>query len=395
MSLKSFIKPGIVVPVSLLLIGFAPMQTVLAQTACTKTSYTEEFTAATLPVDFTNVTGNISISSGTLKHTHSKSFNNFNGQYNSYALTNYNKEVSGSTMVLETTIKLVGGGGSSSNPALDYGLILKATQADSSGKFKTYRFRVTYKPGSSIRTVTLEEITDKVTVIKTATISNFVNYLKFEKVDNDIHAIYGIPGNVDALKFLDVVSNDSGTYQLGVFSNLQSSNTFGSGEVSFESVGVYSCKADLVADADDGTVYRFFNYRTGAHLYTTSIAERDTVRNFLDQWLYEGEKYSVELTNVTETIPVHRFWQSAIGSHLYVTNETEKNNIMNNLPVYKYEGVKFYVYETQVTDSKPVYRFFNKENGAHLYTDSEAEKNTITSALPKFSFEGIKFYVLN
>jgi hypothetical protein len=78
-----------------------------------------------------------------------------------------------------------------------------------------------------------------------------------------------------------------------------------------------------------------------------------------------------------------------------VTNETEKNNIMNNLPVYKYEGVKFYVYETQVTDSKPVYRFFNTQNGAHLYTDSDAEKNTIISTLPKFSFEGTKFYVLN
>jgi hypothetical protein len=147
---------------------------------------------------------------------------------------------------------------------------------------------------------------------------------------------------------------------------------------------------------DPVSVYRFFNLKNGAHLYTISLEERNNIQaNLSATWSYEGEKFKVYDEEVANSKSTHRFFNTKTGAHLYTISETEKTTIMNTLPVFSYEGIKFYVFETKQADTNlSVYRFFNTQNGAHLYTVSEEEKNTIISTLPKFSFEGVKFFVL-
>jgi hypothetical protein len=387
MKLKNFFAPTIVIT-SVSIFAFIPTTKILAQAVCNDVDYTEEFNSTS--TQFNNVTGDITIENGKLNIDHSSPYNNFSGTYNSYALTNYNVELQG-----DWTNELTWSGsgiGASNGSKLDYGFLLKSTKPDVNGKLKMYRFTISAPGSLKTRIISVEEIGDQIKLITTKSTAGSAMFIKAEKIGDVISFYFG---TTNSLELLTQVPSLSDGYQLGIFSSFETPTISSYADVRFEKFHSVNCSTVLVPETDTGKVYRFFNYRTGAHLYTTSIIERDTVRNFVDQWLYEGEKYSVELTNEPTTIPVHRFWQSAIGSHLYVTSETEKDTIMANLPVYKYEGVKFYVYETQVTDSKPVYRFFNTQNGAHLYTDSETEKQTIISTLPKFSFEGTKFYVLN
>jgi hypothetical protein len=142
-----------------------------------------------------------------------------------------------------------------------------------------------------------------------------------------------------------------------------------------------------------GTVYRFFNKMNGAHLYTISVNERNTVLGLTDEWTYEGMVYKVTPDETTPMVPTYRFFNTENGAHLYTISEVEKDTVQNTLPKFNFEGIKYYVNETEVTDTVPVYRFFNTNNGAHLYTISEHEKDTVETTLSHFNFEGIKFYV--
>ncbi|MCA9386822.1 hypothetical protein KC669_02185 [Candidatus Dojkabacteria bacterium] len=159
-------------------------------------------------------------------------------------------------------------------------------------------------------------------------------------------------------------------------------------------VSKFTVEGTAVVTGPEGSVYRFFNKKNGAHLYTISVNERDTVLGLTDEWTYEGIVYVVETTEVEGTVPVYRFWNSENGAHLYTTSQNEKDTVSSTLPKFQFEGIKYYVYPEMADGKVPVYRFFNTENGAHLYTVSEDEKTTVETTLPKFNFEGTKYYVM-
>jgi hypothetical protein len=140
-------------------------------------------------------------------------------------------------------------------------------------------------------------------------------------------------------------------------------------------------------------VYRFFNLKTGAHLYTASEEEKNTLLTNA-QWLFEGVKFQVQDTQITGVVPVYRLYNKNTGTHLYTISTEEKDSIIKNLNYYLFEGIKFYVYNSQSAGTIPVHRFFNTKTGAHLYTTSEEEKNGIMTNNKEFSYEGVKYYVL-
>ena len=148
-----------------------------------------------------------------------------------------------------------------------------------------------------------------------------------------------------------------------------------------------------INDGHPVPVYRFFNPRTGAHLYTISATERDYILNNLPHYSYEGGKFAVHKLAAPGTVPCHRFFNTRTGAHLYTISEAERQYIQDNLPHYNYEGVKFYVHKTQQAGTTAVYRFFNTRTGAHLYTISATERDYILNNLPHYTYEGIKFYV--
>lgn len=149
-------------------------------------------------------------------------------------------------------------------------------------------------------------------------------------------------------------------------------------------------------DQPEETIYRFFNNRIGVHFYTASATERDTLINNPNDFVYENASYLAvdpAIENSEKTV-VYRFFNPTTGAHLYTISEIERDSIQENLANFNYEGEAFSAYASEVAGSIPVYRFFNPTTGAHFYTPSATERDVVASNLPDFQSEGIAYYAL-
>ena len=146
-------------------------------------------------------------------------------------------------------------------------------------------------------------------------------------------------------------------------------------------------------------VYRFFRTDVGVHFYTASDLERDSILNNLPNYSYEGESYtsaSETADPLTGARPVYRFFNNDTGAHLYTMSEAERDSIAGNLPNYAYEGIAYYGYQSDRPGATPLYRFYNPIIDAHFYTPNLAERDTILTNLPDYQLEnndGVAFYV--
>jgi hypothetical protein len=141
-------------------------------------------------------------------------------------------------------------------------------------------------------------------------------------------------------------------------------------------------------------VFRFFNSGTGAHFFTTSVAERDNIIANVPSFSYEGVAFHTSNAAAFGLSPVHRFLNQQTGVHFYTISETERAHIVANLPQFQYEGVAYYASTLSGTGYVPLFRFFYAARGFHFYTVSEAERNQILANLPQYSYEGVGYYVL-
>ncbi|MDJ0568634.1 MAG: peroxidase family protein [Pleurocapsa sp. MO_192.B19] len=151
--------------------------------------------------------------------------------------------------------------------------------------------------------------------------------------------------------------------------------------------------------SNGSTVYRFFNPSVGVHFYTASAGERDSVRENLSNYEYEGESYvgaPHDEDLFTGAKPVYRFFNTNTGVHLYTIAEAERDAIIENLPNYTFEGVAYYGYETEQEGNQALYRFYNPVIDAHFYTPSAAERDAVLENLPDYQLEsngGVAFYI--
>jgi hypothetical protein len=179
------------------------------------------------------------------------------------------------------------------------------------------------------------------------------------------------------------VQVDQGTFFAQVENELTSSNNY---------------EVTLFYDFMTTPVYRLYNSINGAHLYTTSPGERDAVLQNLPHFQYEG----IAMQAATEQgdpllAPVYRLYNSINGAHLYTTSTLERDSVLQSLPHFQNEGIAFYAYKTDENYSRPLdeydavlgtaYRMYNTLNGAHLYTLSDAERNGVLANLPHFNNE--------
>ena len=142
------------------------------------------------------------------------------------------------------------------------------------------------------------------------------------------------------------------------------------------------------------TAYRFYNQQTGAHFYTTSVAERDIVQGTLPQFQYEGPAFFASSVAAPGLSAVHRFFNRQTGVHFYTISEDERAAVEANLPQFQYEGVAYYASRTGGTNLVALYRFFLSARGFHFYSSNVNERDNIIATLPQYSYEGIGYHVL-
>jgi hypothetical protein len=144
-------------------------------------------------------------------------------------------------------------------------------------------------------------------------------------------------------------------------------------------------------------VYRFYNYAKDVHFYTASEVERQSVLGHAD-WPFtpEGVVYRAFAENSAGTKPVYRFYNYKLGAHFYTASEEERALVLGRTDwPFTPEGIAYYVSASDV-GALPVYRFYNRRTGVHFYTASEVERQSVLgNADWPFTPEGIAYYVPN
>jgi len=143
-------------------------------------------------------------------------------------------------------------------------------------------------------------------------------------------------------------------------------------------------------------VYRFYNYRKGVHFYTANAAEAQDVRTRLKYTFRdEGVSYSVNTANPMNVTPLYRFYNFRKGAHFYTANAGEAADVRTKLrSTFRDEGEAYRVCSTQVAGATPVYRFYNFKKGVHFYTaDAGEAANVRTKLRSTFRDEGTAYYL--
>jgi hypothetical protein len=114
-------------------------------------------------------------------------------------------------------------------------------------------------------------------------------------------------------------------------------------------------------------VYRFYDSRTGRHLFTQDCAEKARVGQL--GFNYEGVAFYVAKSQNRNTVPLQRVNLDA-GGYLYTTDQQEVNTLTQSGG--RYEGIIGYVSTRPQRNTVPLYRLFN--NRTHFYTTNQQEK---------------------
>lgn len=183
--------------------------------------------------------------------------------------------------------------------------------------------------------------------------------------------------------------------QLGVAARLNRQELEAARQVAGQAKSAALGAATRKAFVGEVLAYRFLNTRTGAHFYTISETERDSVIATLPQFHYEGPAFTVSTTPQDGLLPVYRFFNTATGVHLYTISEAEKAHIQANLPTYQFEGVAYHASAVGGVGFKPLYRFYRPDRGFHFYTASYEERDTVIDTACAYRFEGTSYYVLD
>ena len=140
------------------------------------------------------------------------------------------------------------------------------------------------------------------------------------------------------------------------------------------------------ADATDKTVtWQSSNSAVAAVDKNGKVTAKKTGSAKITVTTKDGKKTAVCTVKVYERIPVYRFYNRKTGDHMYTISEAECESLVK--AGWKAEGIACHVPKSS---SKPVYRLYNKSNGDHMFTISIDERKAMIGA--GWVYEGIGFY---
>ncbi len=146
-------------------------------------------------------------------------------------------------------------------------------------------------------------------------------------------------------------------------------------------------KQKVNEDATPVAMYRMYNPRTGEHLYTADLNERNTLFSLL--WNYEGIGWYAPKKS---DVPVYRLFNPLTGEHHY-TMDLNEYRTLGSLG-WNQEGIGWY---SDADETIPLYRQFNSRSelstGSHNYTADLNEYMVLTQQ-KGWTDEGIAWYAL-
>jgi len=92
-------------------------------------------------------------------------------------------------------------------------------------------------------------------------------------------------------------------------------------------------------------VYRFYNNSLGTHFYTQSETEKNYVIANYPVFTYEGAVYYAPPgADINGSTALFRFYNTKTGAHFYTTSVSERDHVIATWPWFEYETVAYYVF---------------------------------------------------
>ncbi len=146
-------------------------------------------------------------------------------------------------------------------------------------------------------------------------------------------------------------------------------------------------------------VYRFWSPKTGRHLYTIQVQERDRLVNG-DPGIWKGEglvfyAFPPDGKRSSDVLPVYELWSGGSETYLYTMDEAEKDRLLRD-PAggWTCKGVAFYAWpQPGAKGAMPVHRFRSEHLGSRFYTLDEREKDQLLREFSQtWTYAGIAWY---
>ncbi len=157
---------------------------------------------------------------------------------------------------------------------------------------------------------------------------------------------------------------------------------FGTAPVGENFGDVYSTQAAFVGKHSDGTVVTWGNANSGGNY---SGSETFTKINSTNYRLVFEKNFVINVTS--NKTPLYRLYNKRTGAQLYTRGQTDRNKILSKFHDFEFtDGVPAFYANLTDDGTTPIYRLYNKRTGAQLYTRGEADKNKILAKFSDFEF---------
>lgn len=176
-----------------------------------------------------------------------------------------------------------------------------------------------------------------------------------------------------------------------ICSNKSSADFYGRFDVAFNAA-LKNWLSPAVVPAARTAIYRFFNAKTGAHFFTSSVSERDFVIRTYPEFSYENVAFYAYAQPATGQNSVVRFFNTSNGAHFYTISQAESDYVRATYPVFLYEGPIWYAQAGAGNAAVPIYRFYKPSTGTHFYTISAAERDFVIANYRDFRYEDVAYY---
>ncbi|MDD5396686.1 MAG: chitobiase/beta-hexosaminidase C-terminal domain-containing protein [Candidatus Moranbacteria bacterium] len=137
-------------------------------------------------------------------------------------------------------------------------------------------------------------------------------------------------------------------------------------------------------------IYRLYNTKNGAFLYTKGEADRDFVLNkFHDFEFTDGIPAYYSSLDVQDGLtPIYRLYNTKNGAFLYTKGDADRDYVLNKFHDFEFtDGAPaFYAPLTYQEGLTPIYRLYNRVTGMFLYTRGEADRDYVLNKWSDFEF---------
>ncbi len=136
-------------------------------------------------------------------------------------------------------------------------------------------------------------------------------------------------------------------------------------------------------------IFRLYNTRTGTQLYTRGVADKDKIlAKYKDFVFTDGvAAFYASLTEQPGLTPIFRLYNTRTGAQLYTRGVADKDKILAKYKDFVFtDGAPAFYASLTDDGTTAIYRLYNTRTGMQLYTRGVADKDKILAKYKDFVF---------